>query len=179
MTGCDNAPEPVEPKPADTGFVLPQDVVFPDIAIDPPTDSLPMSGKEVFDYVKNLLNRGFDFEWGLVDDYVLWSATVAGDSTMVLGYKPEGVTEIDYATLDLKSYEWQYARAYTIEFLMRELRRLHPDSVFVEENVIWKEQKLLPVMYLKLADYEAIARLRKLPTVRYLEPHGYNLEEYE
>lgn len=177
LNSCDTQPEPLTP-PEETEFTLPSDVIFPDIQIDPKQDSIPLSGKEVFDYVKALFDRGIDFEWSMADDYVFWSAVIAGDSTVALGYKPADVEEIDYATLDIQSYEYQYARAYTLEFILREMRRLHPGKTFTEEDLIQKEQKLLPLMYLKIYDYEVIAKLRKLATVRYLEPHGYQVEEY-
>ncbi|MFK7921714.1 MAG: S8 family serine peptidase [Bacteroidia bacterium] len=149
---------------------------YPEIEISPPPSSDPIPLDRLQAYINREIALKGDFGWDMADDYTLWSAVVGGDSIIYLGYKAIGIDSIDYKTLDLKSEPWQNARAYTIGFILRELNTRYPEKGISEEDILVKEQKLIPLIQLKVYDYETIAKLRKLQTVRYVEPHGLKPE---
>ncbi|MEM6345675.1 MAG: S8 family serine peptidase [Bacteroidota bacterium] len=149
---------------------------FPEIEIFSPPSKDPIPVDRLLALIDATLKDRGDFTWEMVDSYTLWSAVVGGDSIVYVGYKVIGLDSLDYSTLDLQDPIWQEARAYTIEYVLQELKALHPDQAFTEEQILVKEQKLIPLIQLRVSDYELIAKLRQLPSVRYVEPHGVSQE---
>ncbi|MDX2245167.1 MAG: S8 family serine peptidase [Bacteroidia bacterium] len=144
----------------------------------------PMDGATIFALTQRIslvhTRSATSFDWSMADDYTLWSAVVAGDSTVVVGYKPATLDSINHILhlIDLNNPDWMYARDYTIEFVRQQLQILHPGTAFPTDTFLLRSHEVLPILYFKLSDYEVIAGLRQLGTVVYVEPEGYNENLY-
>lgn len=139
-----------------------------------------MDGDQIFRTYWRTEQSGEIFRWEDVSDRMLWSAIVGSDSVVAVGYKPEKLLDLEgkWEELDIQTYDWQYARAYTLGYVLNELKRLSSHGNIEETDILFYEPKYLPILYLKVADYETLAKVRRLPTVRYLEAYGFDPEIY-
>ena len=109
--------------------------------------------------------------WREVDDYVLWSAVVRGEGKVAIG-----VQELDeHATPALQSEisVMEYAKLYTQAYL--NLLNKATDNAALE----FESYDGFPIIWATINDYEMLAKLRQLPTVRYIEPDGFDLAANE
>lgn len=168
--------------PHDPGFISQDGFQFPEIEIEPLNDRAPISGNKVYQQAIRMAGEIQNFHWDMADAYTLWSAVVAGDSTIAIGYQPEGFANIsdNLHVIDLSSNEWKHARAYTLTYILQELNDLYPGRTFTESDIETEidHPENLPILWLKVSDYEIIAKLQKLPTIWFIEPFGYDLDPY-
>lgn len=179
ITACNKLDEQVGPGTYGSAFTT--NFEYPEIEIQALDGRAPLDGQAVFQLAERLGGGQLsEFHWSMTDDYTLWSAIVAGDSTVSLGYKPAdaGDTWEKLGDLNLTSKRWRDARAYTIGFILKELNQLSPGQVFTEEDLKIESPESLPLMWLRIPAYEVIAKLRQLETVRYVEPSGYEPEQF-
>lgn len=165
-------------------FMLPDGITFPDLQAvpKPVNDPIPAQNLAQLIHRQALIAAENDeqglFDFAKTDAYTVWSGVVTSDSMVALGYAPEGTTTIDWAAYDPQNYDWQYARAYTLAYILRELTTAYPDRQFSAANLIYQEAEYLPILYLRLSDYDLISKLQQLPTVQYVEPAGVQIDKY-
>lgn len=129
---------------------------------------------QIDDLILNSLKTTNEFQWEQVSDEVLWSACMHSDSTVTVGYKPEGEGDINsrISVININEKAWVQARQSIVEEALeiinrKNARQLTADDIEVHTHAV------LPQVELQITDVEAIARLRALPTVRYVEPLSY------
>ncbi len=183
--GCNKEAEipPLAQPKTQNEFMLPDGVTFPDLQVVPKPDNDPIPAQNLAQLIYRQAQMAAQSDEGLfdfakTDAYTVWSGVVTSDSIVVLGYAPEGTTTIDWANYDPQSYEWHYARAYTLAYILKELQSSYPDEQFLTEQLIYQEAEYLPILYLRVSDYDLISKLQQLPTVRYIEPAGFKPELY-
>ncbi|UII25591.1 S8/S53 family peptidase [Fulvivirga maritima] len=107
--------------------------------------------------------------WRNVSNHTLWSAVKAGKGVVTIGVKSVD----NWANLAAES-GWDqltYAKEYTKAYLN-----------YINENessISFESYDGFPVIWAEITDYDMLAKLRQLPTVRYIEPDGFDLEANE
>jgi hypothetical protein len=151
---------------------------YPEWDVPPLRDSSPMTGLALFHTIWSELERGEAHDWQDKHPYLLWSAVVASDSMVAIGYKPGHVEAIDWETYDPRLEDWRYAKAYTIGFILKELNQGTVRDTLTEQDVVVPFYEHLPILHVRLHDYSMLAKLKQLETIRYVAPHGYVPEAY-
>ncbi|MEO0468750.1 MAG: S8 family serine peptidase [Bacteroidota bacterium] len=167
--------QPEELRPPQNQFAESNNSL-PDMA--PPQPDVPLTEEEIELAVIDLLeDEEQDFSWDMVNDHVMWSAAVAGDGFIHVGYKPAYLDDVSdiLSTIDVESDEWTAARQDVIDEILAILNEEEPEEPFTESSLQIKQMGPLPIMELQLSDYGAIASLRRSVRVRFVEPVGYFL----
>lgn len=135
-----------------------------------------LSRAEIDEIIINSLKQNDEFNWSDASDQVIWSALIHSDSIITVGYKPDGAGDINsrISEIDIKSSDWQRASEEVISTTVNQLQVEEPS--FKREELIMKSHDVLPLMEMKLVDFGAVKKLRALPTVRYVEPLGYEVD---
>lgn len=146
--------------------------------IEPLNGREPLSKSELVRLTKGYIESRGVFNWAEADDYTVWSAAVATDSIISVGYQPAGFTGLDQSIheIDMRSREWQNLRRRIVNYVLERQRRLYPEHDLTREDVIAFGEKPLPYINLRVWDYETIAHLRNFTVSRYCEPMGFGLE---
>ncbi len=132
----------------------------------------PLTGEEINTYIKESLNNTGDFSWSDVSDYILWSATMNGDSILTVGYTKSSVSGNSTKSKSENSLKEKIIEvAYDIE----NCNQLKSSS----ENLSLYENESLCYVDLKIQCLETISALRSMDSIRYIEPSGYNFFDYE
>ncbi|PHN02984.1 S8 family peptidase [Flavilitoribacter nigricans] len=140
----------------------------------PDPDQEPLSRQEINEKVEQeIIRQQSVFRWGQAEEQLLWSAVVQSDSTISIGYQPAGFENIKERIheINLQNQNWKQARENIIRTALSGLPGVSRNDILLQED------QDLPILLLKLSDRTAIARLRALPEVRYLEPANYQPEE--
>jgi hypothetical protein len=119
------------------------------------------------------------FDWQQMNDYVVWSAAIASDSIISLGYQPEGFANIDEHIHEINALggEWLAIREAIIQYVLTEHQARYPHRSWKREDVLAFGEKPLPYVNLRVWDYDIIAYLRNLSVTRYCEPLGFGIDE--
>lgn len=112
----------------------------------------------------NMEQSGEEFKWEKVDAYTLWSAVIRGDSTVAVGFNFDNARGLKNKP-QLVDFLLNYTKtSVKYKGASSELRK--------------KDFRTINSIVIKVSDYKTIAKLRKLPFVRYVEPWGFTLEQY-
>ncbi|MFM9985135.1 MAG: S8 family serine peptidase [Flavobacteriales bacterium] len=119
------------------------------------------------------MERQHDFRWEMVDLKALWSATLYGDQSVAIGYKPTGFDNIESIIhkIDLKTDPWKSVHDALIQLVMDELETQGRATTL--ENLIVEDDQVLPIITFKLTDKNVLTKLYNLENVRYVEPLDY------
>lgn len=119
-----------------------------------------------------LLDRG-EFEWQMTTTEIVWSVLLNHDSTLVIGYQPEGFDHVNEQLhqIDVQSPLWTDARTTVINEIQRVYDQLAVNKVAREQ--VLNVHETLPYFHLKVSEVEVLDRLRQLAQVRYSEPATY------
>lgn len=135
---------------------------YPELTADPKPSEDPLSIQVLLD-----LQNNNDDPWHDASDYMIWSAVKHTLSRVNIGIKPPNRTiEQAESLLYEANSAMDEARDYTLGYLMPELEKLG----IPEEDLELEKANDFPVISLNLDDYELLSKLRKLPSVRYIEP---------
>lgn len=147
--------------------------------IQPLEGRQPMSRADVDRYALRTLAEKEDFRWEWLDDYTFWSFVNAKEPIIAIGYKPAGYGDISdiLHNIDLNAPEWASTREALKSFILNELNQNRAGEPLQWKDIVVEEDKYLPILTLRLDNYELIARLRRIEQVRYVEPLDYGLEE--
>ena len=141
----------------------------------------PLNGREAMNradldaHFLDEINRNGVYQWQNASDYLVWSAAVATDSIVSIGYQPEGYKNLDASIhqVDGKDPQWRAVQNALISFIRQELASKYPEVTITDEVLFPFGEKSLPYINVRIWDYETLARLRNFSVVRYLEPMGY------
>ena len=143
---------------------------YPELTADPRPSEEPMSIQPLLDHQNNN-----ETPWEDASDYMIWSAIKHTLSRVNIGIKPPNMTAEEAEDLLYQTNSvMDEARAYTLGYIMPELEKLG----IPEEDLELENPNDFPVITLNLDDYELLSKLRKLPSVRYIEP-TYDLANNE
>lgn len=131
-------------------------------------------------FIKNVLNAKGEFNWSDASDLTLYSAVMHSKDHMVsVGYKPldEANVEERLAKINIHDLRWTAVKMQVIQLRLQEERAIHP-QLKPEDVEVWKENKL-PVIDVRLDNFNTIKLLRNSKLIRYVEPMGYEPENFD
>lgn len=146
--------------------------------IEPLNDRDPLNRSELRQEFLAHLDRFGVVNWSTYDDFTAWSAAVASDSVISIGYQPDGYGNIDQTIhqVDVESSEWKSAKNSLINYVVSETKRKYPELSIETEDLLVFGDKSLPYFNIRIWDYEILANLRNFSVVRYAEPMGFGFE---
>lgn len=130
--------------------------------------------------IKQVLNSKQEFNWSDASDLTLYSAVMHSKDHMVsVGYKPlnEANVEERLAGINIHDNKWTSAKMQVIQLILQEEKAIHP-KLRAEDIEVWKENKL-PVIDVRVDNFNTIKLLRNSKLVRYVEPMGYEPENFD
>lgn len=134
----------------------------------------PLSQQELDRLVIDLLERHNDFRWEWVDLRALWSATLYNDHSVAIGYKPADLGDISgiIHQIDVRAGEWKAVHDALIDRILSGLNRDRARPITLADILV-EDDRVLPILTLKITDPEVLTDLVNLENVRYLEPLDY------
>ena len=81
------------------------------------------------------------------------------------------------AHINIHDARWSAAKAQVLQIILQEEQRLNP-KLKAEDVEVWKENKL-PVIDIKVDNFNTIKLLRSSKLIRYVEPISYEPENYD
>lgn len=137
-------------------------------------DGDPLSKENLDQIVINKLESENDFRWEWMDLKTLWSATVYGDQTVAIGYKPTGMANIEpiLHKIDVTTGQWKATHDAIIKLIIDELNA-SGNAAITLRDILVEDDVVLPIITLKLSDKNVITKLYNLENVRYIEPLDY------
>lgn len=132
-----------------------------------------METSKIDAFIKQKLNTENKFEWNMAGDAMVWSALQQSDHIMSIGYKPVDETSIDsrIATINIFDTKWKAAKQQVLQLIYNNEKTVRPD-LKIEQLEEWTEE-YLPVVNVRVQNFETVKALRQSGLVRYAEPMGY------
>ncbi|TNF43444.1 MAG: protease [Cytophagales bacterium] len=144
---------------------------------DTPEVQKIIPSSEIDRIILHSLREKGDFIWMEQSDELLYSALIQGDSILTIGYKPVGMQDPNarIGLDDVSSANWEAASESILEMISATLsKNQSPNYRLRDQDALIHEQ--LPYLEVKVADFEVLQNLRKMPEVRYFEPVGYQFD---
>jgi hypothetical protein len=147
--------------------------------IEPLDGRTPMSPSGLRQHAIRSIDEQGIYHWSEASDYLVWSAALASDSIISIGYQPEGYTGIEHSIhqVNVQDPAWIAVREGLINYVLERNRILDPSRDWQRSDVIAFGEKPLPYLNLRVWDYETLAHLRNFTVTRYCEPMGFGIEE--
>ncbi|SNS98971.1 Subtilase family protein [Ekhidna lutea] len=145
--------------------------------ISPPIIQQEPIAKTVIDEaIISSLQDNDEFNWNEASDEMIWSALIHGDNILTIGYQPAGETNINsrISEIDIRQEAWVTTSDDIITDVVRILERENQE--FKEEDLSLRKHEVLPFIDVEVTSLEVVKYLRSLPTVRYVEPLGYEVD---
>ncbi|MEO0898782.1 MAG: S8/S53 family peptidase [Bacteroidota bacterium] len=122
-----------------------------------------------------------ELKWEDFDAYVAWSALVRSDSMISVGYQPADYQNINETIhlIDVNNPEWKQVREDLIQFIVEETNKLNPENRVEALDILGFGEQELPFFFVRVYNYEILAKLREMKVVRYAEPSGYSPLAYQ
>ncbi|MGB0525317.1 MAG: S8 family peptidase [Flammeovirgaceae bacterium] len=135
-----------------------------------------VSVEEINQVIQSSLEETNEFKWSSVGPEYVSSAAGSTDKTITIGYQPEGFQNINERIheINVNDPEWVEARREILSAIQEVYNNLDMD-VNVEERIL-RVHEVLPYINIEAHEYEVIAKLRTMNTVRYAEPRTYEFE---
>lgn len=150
-------------------------------------DIAPLDGREPLSLMQmerifaEAWNEKGVLSWNDFDSYTAWSATVRSDSMISVGYQPAGYSNLNenIHLIDVDAPEWKQVKQDLIQFVVDETNRLNPDEQVEALDILGFGDSKLPFFFVRVHNYEILAKLREMRVVRYAEPSGYSPLEFQ
>lgn len=129
----------------------------------------PLTGEEINLIIDKSIAETGKFNWLDVDDFLLWSAVMRGDSILSIGYGTS---------------PWSTQKSNEIIELKKRIFSLvienEQDSNLKNKGgeLLLYDDAILNFFDVKISNIETIIALREMDDIRYLEPAGYNYYAY-
>lgn len=138
-----------------------------------------VSVDEIKDMVENQLSQGDIFYWSTASDEVVYSAGMHADSIFSIGYTTDSGYDLDahIHQLDLKSEKWVAAKKKIADLIVDYESKLQGKKLNIEDLSPFGEEDVFPQIIVRVTSQDLITKLRSLPTVRYVEPLGFSIED--
>lgn len=132
-----------------------------------------LSQQQVSSQIDDILMQHSEFEWRMASTEIVWNVLVNHDSTLVIGYQPDGFDEVNEKIheIDLQSQLWTEARTNVIVQIQQVYDQLDMNKIAREQ--VLNVHETLPYFHIKVSEVEVLDRLRQLTQVRYSEPATY------
>jgi subtilisin family serine protease len=131
-------------------------------------------------FIKNVINSKGEFNWSNASDLMIYSAVMHTKDHMVsVGYKPSDERNVEerLARINIHDSKWAAAKLQVIQLILQEEKVINP-HLKAEDIEVWKENKL-PVIDVRVNSFNTIKLLRGSKLIRYVEPMGYEPENYD
>ncbi len=133
--------------------------------------------EKINSFIKEQIRANNKFEWKTASDEMVWSALQQSDNILSVGYKPAGEANVEerLADINIASPRWKAAKNEVINIILSSEGKTRMDltASTIEE---W-EEKILPVIDVRVENFETVKLLRASNLVRYAEPMGYEPKE--
>ncbi len=113
------------------------------------------------------------FDWNAYSDSIAFSAAVASDSLISIGFKPDipNWTLNDLHKSAFDTDEWNVQRSKILNII-----REHYGENYSEAYIFpWGSERKRPNVFCRIDDYSLIAKLKALDCIRYIEPLSYQI----
>lgn len=132
-----------------------------------------ISSAKINTFIKQQIESNNKFEWSSASDEIVWSALQQSDNVLSVGYKPASETNIDdrLASIDIASAKWIAAKNEILHIILQSEGKTR--SNLTTANIQEWEEKILPVIDVRVENFETVKLLRASNLVRYAEPMGY------
>jgi len=122
-----------------------------------------LSVQQVMDQIDKTIETEGSFDWKNASDQLLWSATVHGSNLLTVGYGDEG-----------ESFRYGDSKRFNpIKDAILDV--IQENESLSKKDALIYEDPLLNYMDVKVESIETIKELRKLYSIRYLEPDAFVL----
>ena len=124
-------------------------------------------------FIKQQIEANNKFEWSSASDEMIWSALQQSDNVLSVGYRPANETNIEarLAQINIASPNWRAAKNEIINIILKSEGKTR--SNLTAANIEEWEEKILPVIDVRVENFETVKLLRASNLVRYAEPMGY------
>ena len=124
-------------------------------------------------FIREQLEANNKFEWSTASDEMIWSALQQSDNILSVGYKPAGETNVEdrLSGINIASPGWVQAKNEVIRMILSSEGKTRKD--LTADNIEEWEEKVLPVIDVRVENFETVKLLRASKLVRYAEPMGY------
>lgn len=121
------------------------------------------------------------FKWESASTELIWSAISHGNDIAVIGYQPEGFTDIKTKIheLDITTSSWRNVRQELIDFVVTETQKHFPNEEITAEKLLMGQpiEEFIPAFDILIKHPAIVEALRLRTDVRYVEPMNYSAEE--
>lgn len=124
-------------------------------------------------FIKQKMQANNKFEWQDASDAMIWSALQQSDKILSIGYQPTDEINVAdrLANIDINTTKWKAAKLQVQEMILQTEKKTRP-SLTINELEEW-EENVLPVMDIRVENFETVKLLRASNLIRYAEPMGY------
>jgi subtilisin family serine protease len=135
------------------------------------------SATEIDAFIKQELRTKGSFEWNTAPDDIVWSALQLSDQILSVGYQPVGEINVEerLADIDIEAANWKTAKAQVLKIILQTESKTRT-GLTVDNIEEWTET-VLPVVDVRIENFETFKLLRASKLVRYAEPMGYEPRE--
>jgi len=136
----------------------------------------PIAKAKIDEAIISSLQEDDEFNWSEASDEMIWSALVHSDSILTVGYRPEQEADINgrISEIDVNQEAWVATSDRIVDETIKILSE--GDDTFNESDLKFLRHEVLPFVEMKVSNLEVVKYLRSLPTVRYVEPLGYEVD---
>lgn len=152
----------------------PQEVAQFTADIEALDGSAPLSILELQELGMRKLATEGEFYWNSTSDFELYSAVSQTGGEVLVGYKPAHLDDIGSFIHELNPFSQEFTEAR--QYILDQLALIYQNELQQEWNPadrLGNVDERLPVMRLSLDNYQALALLRRMPQVRYVEPYDF------
>ncbi len=119
------------------------------------------------------------FHWKDANDQQVWSALLASDSLLSIGYQPIGFENIHQKMhlIDTQSDEWTTARTTLIDYIVSRIEQKHGPRFDRSYLMPFGEEQALPYINIRVFDLDIVTEIRQMEQVRYADVMTFSMEE--
>ena len=141
--------------------------------LQPVPDVEAYSPNKIKQTIISELNNNNDFRWSKFDLHFIWSVSQVS-KLVAIGYMPHDFQNFDEKihTIDISSDDWKAVHDSLIAAVLNDLNQQGIQKL-KKEDIVYEDDKILPIIIFRLTDKYAITHLQNLKNVRYVEPYGY------
>lgn len=124
-------------------------------------------------FIRQKIQENHKFDWSTASDEMVWSALQQSDNILSVGYTPAGEMNVAQrlADININTGKWKAAKQQVLELIFRSESKTRQE-LSIAKLEEW-EEKVLPVMDIRVENFETVKILRASNLVRYAEPMGY------
>ncbi|MEP7318640.1 MAG: S8/S53 family peptidase [Panacibacter sp.] len=134
----------------------------------------PVTTQQINQFIQDQYAQKGSFDWKDASDEMIWGALQNSDKIISVGYKPvtEKSIENRLHTININDAGWKAAKQQVLQLIFNEEQKTNR-TLKIDNMEVWKESKL-PVVDIKIENFETLKLLRQSKLVRYAEPMGYD-----